>query len=896
MASSTLEASQDLRRVGEIVLAAAALGAAEREDYLAQVTMREPALLAEARRRLELAAQLPESFLAVPAAELLEAANRAREATGEIDVEPAFGAARYEVGEELGAGGMARVCKAFDRQLRRPVALKFLDRFEPVARRRFLREAQAQARVRHDNVLEVYETGEIEEQPFIAMRWVDGPTLLAIRGETSLEQKVRLIALVAEGLHAAHREGLIHRDVKPSNILVERTADGGWKPWIADFGIAQWSEGRAGGELAGTPAYLAPELLRGDAVQVDRRADVYGLGVTLYEFLTGEAPFRSADVVELLRQTREDPPTPPRQLLPSLPADLEAIVLKCLEKDPEARYPSARALAEDLWRFLDGEVVEAHAASLSYRITRFTLRHRRLLAVAGVAAVLLMAALTVAAVLGVAARAANRRAELRRGQAEDLIGFMLSDLRGKLDPLGKLEILDGVGKRAMRYFAAVPQRELSDEELARRSQALYQIGDVRIRQGKLSQALAPLQQSLVLAQALADRDPNRERLFGLGQSHFWVGYVQWEQGDLAAARPHFETYRDLSERLVRMDPQRLQYRMELAYAYSNLGSLQRQAADPARALTSFRRSLALKEDLVRRDPANQDWRFELAATHDLIGYTAMELGRLAEARHHFEASLDLRRALVAQEPGNFKFQDFLGTSHDSLAFWSESRGLVEEALAHARVSGRIFASLVAHDPENQRWRWKLESSRRKEGHLEVLRGETRKGLALLVAVAESVARHAGLDPTDRRWQSLSAAVGIDLGTALVEAGNVHEARPHAVQAVAELEKLLQQEPQDRDTLRWLARALLLLGRIERRRGNVPAAFTAWERARQILAPAALSSHDPEMLDPWASVLLLLDRQDEARPVLAALQAGGYRQPELMALRQAARMDGATAEE
>jgi serine/threonine-protein kinase len=879
MASSGPEAvARGSLRVAEVVLAAAALGPQERGSFLRQVTFSDPALLAEIRRRLELAAELPESFLAVPAAELLEAVERARDETG---------AERYEVGEELGAGGMARVFKAFDRQLRRPVALKFLDRFEPAARRRFLSEARAQAQVRHDNVLPIYETGELGGQPFIAMRWVDGPTLLAVRGETSLEQKVRLIAQVAEGLHAAHREGLIHRDVKPSNVLVERTQDGGWKPWIADFGIAQWSEGGAGGELAGTPAYLAPELLVGEPAQVDRRADVYGLGVTLYEFLTGELPFGSPDLVELLRQVREEAPPPLRRSLPSLPADLAAIVGKCLEKDPADRYPSSRALAADLRRFLDGEVVEAHAASLSYRLTRFALRHRRPLRVAAVAAVLLVAALAVAAGLGVEARVANRRAELRRGQAEDLIGFMLGDLRAKLEPVGKLEILDGVGQRAMHYFAAVPEEELSDEELARRSQALYQIGDVRIRQGKLSQALAPLEESLALAQALAGRDPSAERIFGLGQSHFWVGYVQWEQGDLATARPHFEAYRDLSERLVRTDPRRPDYRMELAYAHSNLGSLKRQAADPEGALASFRRCLAVNLELVGEDTANKDWRFELAATHDLIGHTAIELGRLGEAFPHFEASLALRQALAAQDPESFKFQDFLGTSHDSLAFWFEARGRVGEALAHVRAAQRIFSSLIAHDPENQRWRWKLELSRRKEGHLQVLDGEARRGLALLADVTESVARQARQEPADRRWQSLLAWARIDLATALMAIGNEKEARLHAVRAVEGLEKLLQQEPKDRDALRWLARALILRGKIESRGGNARAASTAWERARQLLAPIIRSSKDPEMLNPWASVLLLLDRRDEALPVLAELQAGGYRQPELMALWAAA---------
>jgi tetratricopeptide (TPR) repeat protein len=880
MASSTPDGwmSRDLLRVGEIVLAAAALDPQEREAYLRRVTVTQPVLLAEARRRLALAASLPDSFLAVPAAELLAVAER----IGDPEA-PLTGAERYEPEDRIGQGGMATVYRAFDRQLQRPVALKLLDHAEPEARRRFLGEAQAQARVRHDNVLEVYETGELEGQPFIAMRWVDGPTLLALRDEISLEQKVRLIAQAAEGLHAAHREGLIHRDVKPSNILVERTPDGDWKPWIADFGIAVWSGGGPA-VLAGTPSYLAPELLGEGTGTADRRTDVYGLGVTLYELLTGELPFQAPDLSQLLQQIREQAPPSPRRLVPALPAELEAIVLKCLEKDPEARYPSARALAEDLRRYLDGEVVEAHAATLAYRLTKFALRHRLLLAVSGTAAVLLVGALAVAAWLGVEARAANRRAELRRGQAEDLIGFMLTDLRDRLDPLGKLEILDEVGKRAMGYFASVPRQELSDEELARRSQALYQIGDVRIRQGRLSQALAPLQESLSLAQALADRDSrNRERLFGLGQSHFWVGYVHWEQGDLAAARPHFEVYRDLSERLVRMDPQRPEYQMELAYAHSNLGSVQRQAGSLPEALASFQSSLALKQGLVRRDPANQDWRFELAAAHDLLGHTLMETGRLGEARPHFDAGLALRQALVEQAPAKFRFRDFLGTSHDSLAVWWEDRGGIEEALAHDRAAQQIFAGLTAHDPGNQLWRWKLELSRMKEGHLLGLRGETGEGMALLAALAESAAGHVAREPTDKRWNQLLAWTRVYLGAALLEAGRDGEARLSAVQAVDGLRKILARGPKDQDTTRWLAKALILLGRTESRRGAPQAASSAWEQARSLLEPAARQATDVEILDPWASVLLLLGRGDEARPALAALEAGRYRQPELMAL-------------
>ncbi len=883
MASSRTESrSQDLRRIDELVLAAAALDPAEREAFLRQAGSTAPELLDEVRRRLAAAASLPESFLAIPAAELLAVAARIEPAPTPL---PA-GGERYQLAERIGRGGMATVYRAFDLQLDRPVALKLLDRTEPEARQRFLREAQAQARVRHDNVLEVYETGELHGRPFIAMRWVAGPTLAGLRSETSLEEQVRLMAQVAEGLHAAHREGLIHRDVKPSNILVEKTPDGDWKPWIADFGIAVQSAGGPAA-LAGTPAYLAPELLRGAAgvgAAADRRADVYSFGVTLYELFSGRPPFDAADLPALLGQVRDQEPPPLRRLAPLLPPELESIVRRCMEKDPAARYPSARAVALDLRRFLDGEVVEAHAASLVHRLTKFALRHRRLLTAAAAAAVLLIGALAVAAWLGVAARAANRRAELRRGQAEDLIAFMLTDLRDRLEPLGKLDILDQVGRRALVYFAAVPRRELSDEEVAHRSRALYQIGDVRIRQGKLPEALPPLEESLALAQALADRDPrSHERLFGLGQSHFWVGYVHWEEGDLAGARPHFATYRAISDRLVSLEPERADYRMELAYAESNLGSVARQAGDLAGALASFRRSLALKQDLVRRDPAKQDWRFELAAAHDLVGQTLMNMGRLDEARPHFDASLALRQELVAQSPARYKFRDFLGTSHDSLVIWWEDRGGIEEALAHDLAAQAIFTALTQHDPQNQLWRWKLDLSRMKEGHLRVLRGETRHGVACLANLLKSVAEHAVHEPTDRRWQLLAAWTRIHLGAALLAASDATEARGQALQAVQGLQTVQARQPSDRDTTRWLATALVLLGRAESRNGAPAAADAAWSQAASLLAPAARQANDVDILAPWSSALLLLGRRAEARPVLAALAASGYRQPELMDL-------------
>jgi tetratricopeptide (TPR) repeat protein len=171
----------------------------------------------------------------------------------------------------------------------------------------------------------------------------------------------------------------------------------------------------------------------------------------------------------------------------------------------------------------------------------------------------------------------------------------------------------------------------------------------------------------------------------------------------------------------------------------------------------------------------------------------------------------------------------------------------------------------------------------------VLRGEAEAGRALLAAVSESVADLADREPADRRWRFLAAWTRIDLAAALAEVGRVDAARSDAARAVAGLEELLEQEAGDRDALPWLARALILLGRIEDLGGRPAEAVSAWERAHRLLAPTVRSSRDPEILSPWASVLVLLGRREEAQPVLAALEASGYLHPELLGLRRAAGM-------
>ncbi len=277
---------------------------------------------------------------------------------------------RYRILECIGSGGMGTVYRAYDTALARYVALKFLRSDSPEQIYRFLQEARAQARLDHPHICKVYEVGEIGGRPYIAMQLIPGQKLAQAAAHMTLEQKLHVIRQIAEALHAAHRQGLVHRDVKPSNILVERTEEGEWRAYILDFGLARMTEApgvTTSGTIIGTPQYMAPEQVRGTFTALDRRTDVYALGATLYEILTGRPPFSGESTAEILLQILEKDPIPPRKIQPSIPHDVETIVLKCLEKEPHRRYESARALAEDLRRYLEGEPILARRASPIYR-------------------------------------------------------------------------------------------------------------------------------------------------------------------------------------------------------------------------------------------------------------------------------------------------------------------------------------------------------------------------------------------------------------------------------------------------------------------------------------------------------------------------------------------------
>ncbi|HJT77518.1 MAG TPA: serine/threonine-protein kinase [Gemmataceae bacterium] len=286
----------------------------------------------------------------------------------------------YDILGELGRGGMGVVYKARHRALNRLVALKMIlagAHAGPEERRRFVREAEAVARLQHPNIVQIHEVGEHEGRPFLSLEFCAGGSLADRLGGTPLPAgaAARLVETLARAMHAAHQAGIIHRDLKPANVLLAE--DG--TPKVTDFGLAKKLDGAAGqtasGAIMGTPSYMTPEQAGGRSKEVGPPTDVYALGAILYELLTGRPPFRAATALDTVLQVVSEEPVPPSRLQPKLPKDLETVCLECLQKDRRRRYATAEALAEELRRFQEGRPVQARPVGIPTRVAMWARRN-----------------------------------------------------------------------------------------------------------------------------------------------------------------------------------------------------------------------------------------------------------------------------------------------------------------------------------------------------------------------------------------------------------------------------------------------------------------------------------------------------------------------------------------
>lgn len=439
----------------------------------------------------------------------------------------------------VGEGGMGRIFRAFDPTLNRAVALKFLRHVDIATVNDLVQEARNQAQVNHPNICKVFEVKEWNGQFYVAMQFIDGRTLDLVAAELTLVEKLEIMETVAEAVHAAHRLGLVHRDLKPTNVMVERTAEGVLTPYVLDFGLAR-DMGKLSdtldGTILGTLHYMAPEQARGEMSLIGRRTDVYGLGVTLYELLTGAPPFKGIQGMDCLRYILEVPIPPLRSVVSGLHADLETIVMKCLEKEPALRYDSARALSEDLRRYRDGEPILARRPTLLYRSGKWARKHKGIMVLGAVAlvVVLLFAGLGLRANWTAASQAQWAQ---HFGQEAERIESLLRyarlqpthDIRGELATVrarirAMEHELQGVGGRAQgpgnyalgRAYLALGEVDQARAFLDRAWQAGFRVKDVSYARGRaLGQDYA---QALQKARTLQDPFLRQARILELEET------------------------------------------------------------------------------------------------------------------------------------------------------------------------------------------------------------------------------------------------------------------------------------------------------------------------------------------------------------------------------------------
>ncbi len=333
----------------------------------------------------------------------------------------------YALLREIGRGGMGVVYEARHTGLNRKVALKVLPWAELATaeqRERFRREAEAAARLQHPHIVSVYEWGHHDTCPYMAMQLVEGARSLAddlVRGPMNQRHAAELMAKVARAVHFSHQHGILHRDLKPGNILLDASGE----PLLVDFGLARMDDAAFrlthSDLIFGTPAYMPPEQAAGG--DITTASDVYGLGAVLYEALAGHPPFQGKTAAETMHQVLQNEPAPPRQHRAEVNRDLESICLKCLEKKPARRYESALELAEDLEHWLKDMPIRARASTITSRAVKWA---RRRPGVAGLSAALILTALA-----GLAGIAMNWReaVEARKDQTEQLRRSLLSEAR-----------------------------------------------------------------------------------------------------------------------------------------------------------------------------------------------------------------------------------------------------------------------------------------------------------------------------------------------------------------------------------------------------------------------------------------------------------------------------------
>lgn len=823
-------------------------------------------------------------------------------------------AGRYTIVRKLGEGGCGAVYLAEQTTpIRRQVALKIIklgmDTREVIAR--FEAEHHALALMDHADIAHVLDAGATATgRPFFVMEFVDGIPLTKFCAQQALDLPARLALFIriCHALQHAHQKGIIHRDLKPSNILVS-FRDGVPAPRIIDFGIAKATSGRLGDQtlvtiadhFLGTPAYMSPEQAGAGSTDIDTRSDIYSLGTLLYELLAGRPIYdpkslAQAGHAEIRRLIREVNPPRPSTHAPELKGDLDWIVMRCLEKDRARRYVTASALADDLQRYLEHEPITARPPSTLYRIRKFVARNRLATAALTAVSLAVLAGLATSTTLYFRAHRAELRAlaerdhataataaatlaradaQRRQDQSEALINYMLDTFRDEVRKIGRLELLDTIGEKALAYFASLDPRDLNDITLTQQVKALTQIGSTRIEQARYRDADTAFTTAFSRAIALTTRHPeNSDMLIERAQVEFWIGLTARYRGDFAKTQLWFDRYRASALAYATLTQRSDRAKTQLAYSQHSLALLALDLGHLAAARTALLDSQAVKRELLATEPASLKFRASLAATDHLLGLLAESEGRFADALAHYRTAATTLTEVRSQDP-RVPIWHLLLVEYQTAA----ARMLALQA-DRAAATTLITDALdrFTHDPtqpsDNHLWQSRLLDFRLEQLSLLLACGDLPPILPLQAdTLAQSQALVARA-PSSHAFSHLLAEAWV-LESRLRRAQHRSDAPTAVAQAIAINDAFIARGQPDIPSLWTLGQARLLAGRLALADAQSAAARQHWQHIVTTLTPHAADSDQWRLLDPLAQAHLLLGDPTAAAPYLARLRALGY---------------------
>jgi eukaryotic-like serine/threonine-protein kinase len=814
----------------------------------------------------------------------------------------------YRLLYRLGAGGMGEVYAAVDETLGRRVALKAIrpeHRLNADSRTRFLREARLLSQLDHPNICRVHDYFEENDSDWLVLELIEGENLRLAATRLDVPARIAVAEQIAAVLVVTHAAGVVHRDLKPSNVMI---TDGGAVK-VLDFGLARSvlaSPGAEGpsariepaaagaggldieathtavpgrgiladvasglefqtqrGSVTGTVGYMSPEQASGEPGTA--ASDLYSFGLLLQDLMTGRRPYdETLDYLTLLDKAQRG------ERLPAvgLSADVAALVDRLTALAPTQRPTAVEAADRLRW------------------IREKPKRRLRWLAAAAVVVIALGAAAKYTFDLAqerAAAVAARDEADRRREQAETLIGFMLGNLRAKLQQAGRLELLEDVGREATAYFKAVPPGSMSGEELFRRSQALYQIGQIRQAEGKLKEATEAYRESLAVATEVSAKDPkNAEWRLGVATAHFYLGDVLRFQSDLDGSMREFVAYRDIARSLAEAEPANDRWALELSYGMGAVAAVSERRGELEGARRDLESALDIKRELAKKKPDDLERQQALATGHNRLGVVLDKLGQTDAALKHYIADLEIRRALVAAHPTDYAIKRTFQLAISAVGRAYEESGDLAGAATQYRAWREVTAEYAAVDKRNADWQRDLAVAEvllagvlRLSGSLSQSEQLLRRALSVLGPLARGA-------PGQALWQRDLANAELGLGRTLLDRGDTSGASIRAGNA-ERIASPLAVRGADRDSARLMAEAKLLAADIAERAGDAAAARRLRESVLTLLPVTTTGALEKRAMATTARALLALGRVSEARPLVERLTALGYRHPTLLRL-------------